>query len=64
MQAPLELNYQEPYPSLQRQRNFRRRLFTSSIECENRHFHVVVVQQRQRNVQKRLLHMLSFCSAY
>lgn len=64
MQAPLELNYQEPYPSLQRQRNFRRRLFTSSIVRENRHFHVVVVQQRQRNVQKRLLHMLSFCSAY
>ena len=64
MQAPLELNYQEPYPSLQRQRNFRRRLFTSSIVRENRHFHVVLVQQRQRNVQKSLPHMLSFCSAY
>ena len=64
MQAPLELNYQEPHPSLERQRNFRRRLFTSSIVRENRHFHVVVVQQRQKNVQKRLLHVLSFCSAY
>ena len=28
-------------------------VFTSSIKRETRRFHVVVVQQRQRNVQKK-----------
>ena len=30
-------------------------LFTSSTKRENRHFHVVIVRWRQRNVQKRVL---------
>ena len=32
---------------------FRRRLFTSSLNSKIRQFHVVVVQKRQRNVQKK-----------
>ena len=40
------------HSSLERERNIRRRLITSSIKREIRHFHVVVVQRRQRNVQK------------
>ena len=32
---------------------FRRCLFTSSIKHESKHFHVVVVQKRERNVQKK-----------
>ena len=30
---------------------------------EIRHFHVVVVQQQQRNVQKSVMHVLSCCFA-
>ena len=33
----------------------------SSTKREKRHFHVVVVQRRQRNVQKRVMHVQSFC---
>ena len=40
------------HSSLERERNIRRRLITSSIKREIRHFHVVVVQRRQRNVLK------------
>ena len=39
--------------SFERERNFSCRLFTSSIIREIRHFPVVVVQWRQRNVQKK-----------
>ena len=39
------------------------RLFTSSIKGEIRHFHAVVVQWRQRNVQKSVLHVQSCCFA-
>ena len=35
------------------------RLFTSSIKREIRHFHAVIVQWRQRNVQKSVLHVQS-----
>ena len=35
--------------------------FTSSTKREIRHFHVVVVQRRQRNVQKRVMHAQSSC---
>ena len=42
----------EPCPSSRRERKIRCRLFLSSIELEICHFHVVVVQGRQRNVQK------------
>ena len=37
-----------------KERKFRRRLCTSSVQREIRHFHVVVVQWRQRNLQKKL----------
>ena len=42
-----------PHTSLERERKIRRRLFTSSMKRKIRHFHVVVVQSRQRNVQKK-----------
>lgn len=31
----------------------RRLVFTSSTKCKMRHFHVIVVQLQQRNVQKK-----------
>ena len=34
-------------------------MFTSSTKREIKHFHVVVVQQRLRNVQKSVMHVLS-----
>ena len=37
--------------------------FTSSTKREIRHFHVVVVQRRQRNVQKSVMHVQSCCFA-
>ena len=40
-----------PHSSLERERTFRCSLFKFSIKLEIRRFHVVVVQQRQRNVQ-------------
>ena len=49
----LKLNFKGPYPSSEREIKFRRCLFTSSIKHEIRHFHVVVVQKRERNVQKK-----------
>ena len=39
-------------------------MFTSSIKRENRDFHVVVVQWRQRNVEKSVMHVQSCCFAY
>ena len=39
------------YPGSEREIKFRRRLFTSSVKCRIRQFHVEVVQERQRNVQ-------------
>ena len=39
-------------------------VFPSSKKCEIKHFHVVVVQRRQRNVQKSLMHVQSYCFAY
>ena len=45
-------------------RKFSRRLLTSSIKREIRHFPVVVVQWQQRNVQKSVLHVQSCCFAY
>ena len=45
---------------------FCRCLFTLSIKREIGHFHVVVVQKRQREVQveKGVMHSKSFCFAY
>ena len=39
-------------------------MFTFSIKREIRHFHVVVVQKRQRNVQKSTMYARSYCFAY
>ena len=41
---PLELISWGPHSSLERERNFGRRLLSSSIKRETGHFHVVVVQ--------------------
>ena len=38
-------------------------MFPSSTKREIRHFHVVVVQWRQRNVQKSVIHVQSCCFA-
>ena len=38
-------------------------VFPSSTKREIRHFHVVVVQRRQRNVQKSVMHVQSCCFA-
>ena len=38
-------------------------VFPSSTKREIRHFHVVVVQRRQRNVQKKVMHVQSCCFA-
>ena len=51
MRTFLGLNSQEPYPSSLK-RKFRRRLLTSSRKIGIRNFHVVVVQWRQKDVQK------------
>ena len=45
-------HFKGPYSSSERERKFRRCLFTSTIKREIRHFHVVVVQKRERNVKK------------
>ena len=39
-------------------------MFTSFIKREIRHFHVVVVQNGQRNVQKGVMHVQSCCFTY
>ena len=36
----------------------------SSRKREIRHFHVVIVQRRERNLQKRMMHVQSCCFAY
>ena len=38
-------------------------VFPSSTKREIRHFHVVVVQRRLRNVQKSVMHVQSCCFA-
>ena len=48
----LKLNSWEPYPSSETEGKFCRLLCTSSVKHEIRHFHVEVVQRRQRHVQK------------
>ena len=48
----------------EREIKFRRSLFTSSIKRELRHFHVVVVQKLERNIQKSVMHVRSCCIPY
>ena len=55
------MNSKGPYSSSGSEIKFRRRLFTFSIKHEIRHFFVVVVQKRQRNVQKSVMHVQSCC---
>ena len=57
----LNLNSKGPYPSSEREITFRRCLFTFSVKRESRHFHVVVGKKRQRNMQKSVLHVQSYC---
>ena len=42
-------------PSSEREIKFRCRLFTSCMKRKIRHFHVVVVQKQERNVQKSVI---------
>ena len=58
----LELKSKRLHQSSGKQKKSRL-LFTSSTKRENRHFHVLVVQRRQRNVQKRVMHAQSCCCA-
>ena len=60
----LKLNFKGPYSSSEREIKFRRCLFTSSIKRQIRHFHVVVVQKQERNVEKSVMHVRSCCFAY
>ena len=52
------------YSSSERERKFSCRLVTSSIKLEIRHLPVAVVQWRQRNVQKSVVHVQSCSFAY
>ena len=60
----LNLNSKGRYSSPESEIKFRRCLFTFSIKHEIRHFRVVVVQKRQGNVRKSVMHMQSCCFAY
>ena len=62
-QISLELISWGPHSSLEREKEIRRPLFMSSIKLAIRHFHVVVVQGRWRNVQKSVMHVQSCCFA-
>ena len=51
------------YRSLGTEKESRSLAFTFSTKRENRHFNVIVVQWRQRNVQKSAMHGQSCCFA-
>ena len=53
----LELNCRRLYQSSGKEKESRCPLFTSSTKREIRNFHVVVVQWRQSNVQKSVIHV-------
>ena len=59
----LKLNSKRLYRSSGKEKESRRLAFTSSAKHEIRHFHVVVVRWRERNVQKSLMHEKSCCFA-
>ena len=50
---PPTFESKRPYSSSESEITFRRCLFTFSVKQEIRHFHAVVVQNRERNVKKR-----------
>ena len=58
----LELNSKRLYRSSEKEES-RCLVYTSSSKSTIRHFHVVVVQWRQRNVQKSVIHVQSCCFA-
>ena len=60
----LKQNFKGPYLILEREIKFCRCLVTFFIKREIRHFHVVVVQKRERNIQKSVMHVQSCCFAY
>ena len=60
----LKQNFKGPYLILEREIKFCRCLVTFFIKREIRHFHVVVVQKRERNIQKSVMHEQSCCFAY
>ena len=51
------------YQSLGKEKESRCVVFTSWTKCEIREFRVAVVQRRQRNVQKSVMHVQSCCFA-
>ena len=51
------MDFWRPLPSLEKERKIRRREFVSSIKRSIRKFHVLVMQCRQRNVPKRVMHV-------
>ena len=59
----LELNSKRLYQSSRREKESCCFVFTSSTKREIRHFDVVVVLRRQRNVQKSVMHVQSCCFA-
>ena len=59
----LELNPKGLYQSSEKEKESRCLEFTCSTKREIRQFQVVVVQQRQRNVQKSVMHVQSCCFA-
>ena len=59
----LELNSKRVYRSPRKEKESRCLVFTSFTKREIRDFHVVVVQWRQRNVQKNVTHAQSCCFA-
>ena len=58
----LELNSKRLHRSSEKEES-RCLVYTSSTKRSIRHFHVVVVQWRQRNVQKSVMHVQSCCFA-
>ena len=55
----LELNSKRLYQSSGKQKESCCLVFPSSTKREFNHFHVVVVQRRQRNVHKSVMHVQS-----
>ena len=59
----LKLNFKGLYQSSGKEKESCCLVFPSSTKREFKHFHVAVVQQRQRNVQKSVMHVQSCCFA-
>ena len=59
----LELNWKRLYRRSRKEKEIRCLVFTSFTKHEIRHVHVVVMQWRQRNLQKSVMHVQSCCFA-